>query len=134
MEDCTLSKKTNWRIKITNMETNIKIGIHEQEKTPQRIVLDASIDCQYDGFPQNIVECFNYDIIYRLVTQDWPKRSHIDLIETCIIEFMTYVFSSDPKAQNVTVSIMKPDIFSNTEAVGVEAAWSRNDYEQYITK
>ena len=120
-----------WRINIKNMQTKIRVGICDHEKLQaQNILINAVIDSEYSAQPESIEECFNYDSIYQLVVVEWPQKTHIDLLETWAFELLSYIFNSDKKVKYAKVSITKPDIYKEAESVGVEAEWTREDFNK----
>jgi|GEM_PF-279146 len=125
-----MSSDMRWRINIKNMETHIAVGIHAHEQKPQRVVVNAVIEGMYPVKPRSIEECFSYEHVQRLVVGEWPKRPHIFLLETYIAELLQHIFSLDERIVYVKASLCKPDIFAEAEAVGVEAQWTREDFER----
>lgn len=117
-----------WRVFIRSLETSLRIGIHQHEREAQRLLVNAEIEGVYAIQPQGIGDCFNYDHLYKLVVHDWPKREHVELLETLVIDLLCHIFSVDERVERVTVSIAKPDIFAEAESVGVETVWTRGDY------
>jgi dihydroneopterin aldolase len=130
MED-SMCSDTVWRIRIADLETYIPVGIHPREKNPQRVLVDAMIECSYPAWPQTIEDCFNYEIVHQLVTIEWPKKPHTDLLETRVAELLEHIFRSDARVQRARINVTKPDIFLDAEKVGVEAEWSRADFERF---
>lgn len=127
-----MSSDMTWRINVKNMQTKIRVGICEHEKeVPQNILINAVIDCEHPAKPESINECFNYDSIHQLVVGEWQKRGHINLLETLVFELLSYIFNSDKKVKYARVSISKPDIYKEAESVGVEAQWTREDFEKF---
>lgn len=124
--------KQRWRINICNIETHIPVGIHEHEKIPQRIIVNATVECSYSCKPETIDECFNYDHVRKLVVEEWPNRPHIALLETCVNDLLAFIFKTDDRTSYAKVSVCKPDIFPETQSVGVEAEWSRVDFQKYM--
>lgn len=120
-----------WRINIRNMETTIRIGIHPHEKKPQRVLINTTVEGVYPAAPTKIGDCFNYDLIQRLVVQEWPKQPHVDLLETYVSELLMFIFRSDDRVDFARASVCKPDIFPEAQSVGVEAEWTRADFERY---
>ena len=125
-----MSSDMRWRVHVKNLETRIAIGIHDHEKTPQRIIVNAAIDVIYPARPPSIEQCFDYDHVHRLVVGEWPRRVHIPLLESCTVELLEYIFRTDDRVVFAQVSVRKPDIFSEAESMGVEAEWTRADFER----
>ncbi len=125
------SKPTHkWRVHVKNLETNMAVGIYDHEKTPQRLLINALVEGEYPALPAVIEDCFNYEHIHNLVINIWAKKSHTSLLEECVTELLAHIFRSDERVSFAKVSVEKPDIFVNAEAVGVETAWTREDFLQ----
>lgn len=130
-----MSFKMIWRVNIKNLQTKIRVGICDHErKAPQNILINAIIDYESSANPQSINECFNYDSIHQLVVEKWQEKGHTDLLETLVFDLLTYIFSSDGKVKFSRVSVSKPDIYDEAEAVGIEAEWIREDYKKFTGK
>ena len=125
-----MSFKQHWRVNVKNLETIIRIGIHANEQQPQRVFVNAMIEGVYPAKPQSIADCFNYDHIHALVVQEWPKRQHVNLLETYVAELLEFIFRSDARVDFARASVCKPDIFPQAQSVGVEAEWTRKDFER----
>src|SRR5688572_11051550 len=106
-----------WEAVISNIKTEISVGIYEHEKAPQTILVSATIRGHYPAYPKDISECTNYEMLQSL-TESWKTRDQVALLETLAMECFEEIFTKCPHAQEATVSIMKPDIFADTEAVG----------------
>lgn len=129
--ECMSSETQRWRINIRNIETFVRIGIHAQEKVqPQRVVVNATVEGIYSAIPKQIDECFNYDPVRSLVVKEWPARAHVDLLETYVTELLAFIFKSDSRVEFARASVCKPDIFPEAQSVGVEAEWTRKDFER----
>lgn len=123
--------KHRWNVHIKNMVTTIGVGIHPHEIEKQRVFVNVTVEGEYPAKPQLISDCFNYDYIYELVVNEWPKLTHKPLLENCVIELMEYIFRCDERVDFASVRVCKPDIFPQVEAVGVETNWTRADYEKF---
>ncbi len=119
-----------WRINITNLVTHVKVGIYPRERKSQRIMINGVIAGCYPVRPNSIEECISYEHVYKLAVQEWPKRPHVDLLETYLVELLEYVFTIDNRIQQARFSLCKPDVFKEAEAVGIEAEWTRADFER----
>lgn len=117
-----------WHIILEEIETTVRIGIHPQEATPQRILVNAFIIGQYALRPRNITECVNYDMIHELITHEWPKRDHVDLLEMLAVDLFEFIFTNSPQATAAHIGIYKPDIFTNAKKVGVELEITREGF------
>ena len=126
-----MSSNQRWRINVENLEARIKVGIHPHEREPQRVLVNAIIEADYARKPKTIADCYNYEHVHHLVTKEWPKRPHVELLETYVTELLEYIFRSDKRVVWVRVSLSKPDVFTEAKSVGVEAQWSLKDFERY---
>jgi dihydroneopterin aldolase len=117
-------------VKLNNVVVECRCGLHAWEKHPERpnrlsisVTLFAKLDCRrLDRFGY-----IDYDRI-RDFLKTFPSRPHTDLIETLLDEIVEKCFA-DERVDACRVSIMKLDIFNETEAAGVEvyrtrAAWA----------
>jgi dihydroneopterin aldolase len=120
-----------WRVFVKNMETTVKIGIHDHEQKPQRILVNVEVQGVYKAPPEVISDCFNYDHVHQLAVKEWPQRAHVQLLETLAIEMLKHVFTVDNRVDTARVSIAKPDIFKEAEVVGVEASWTMDDFVKH---
>ncbi len=126
------SKKMLWKVNVTHLETIIPVGIYKDEQEPQRVIVNAKVEYEQSPNPKSITDCFDYNKIHKLVTQEWKKHDHTPLLENYIFELLIYIFQCDDKVKSATVSICKPDIYKEAERVGVEATWTREDFLQFI--
>lgn len=127
-----MSSSHEWRIQITNLKTNVCVGIYDHEREPQPVVVNALITGKYPARPQTIEDCFDYSLVHRFVTVDWSKREHVGLLEILVVELLEFIFSADSRVQYAKVSVCKTDI-SAVEAIGSEAEWTRADYKRLRT-
>lgn len=126
-----MSSKHPWRVHISNMDTIIRVGIHPHEQTPQRVRISAVVEGEYPARPTGISDCFDYDHVHKLVVDTWPTQQHTDLLEMLAVELLEYIFQTDSRVQRARVTVCKPDIFAQAESVGVEAEWTRADFERF---
>jgi dihydroneopterin aldolase len=125
-----MSSDMRWRINIRELTAQLMVGIHAHERQPQRILVNITVEGHYPARPQSIKDCICYEKIYRLVTEEWTKRTHTELLESLIVELLEFVFRKDSRVAFAKVSLCKPDAFANAERVGVEAEWTREDFER----
>jgi dihydroneopterin aldolase len=125
-----MSYNQKWRINVKNLETFIPIGIHPHEKKPQRVIINAVIEGNYPLKPRSIDDCFNYEHIHRFVVKEWPLQPHVFLMETSVVTLLNYIFNIDQRVTFAKVSLCKPDILLEAQSVGVEAEWTRADFER----
>lgn len=111
--------------------TAVRIGIHAHEQeAPQRLLVNLSLEGEIPLRPATVKDCIDYDHIHAFVTQEWPSRPHVELLETLAGELVDFCFMQDSRLLRLTVSITKPDVFPNAAQVGVELTKTRNDWEE----
>jgi 7,8-dihydroneopterin aldolase/epimerase/oxygenase len=120
-----------WTIHVRDLRVALPIGIYEHELVPQNIVVNAQIEGMFPVQPQTIEDCFNYEHVHTLVVKHWPTQPHTPLLETRVVQLLAHIFAADARVTRASVSIAKPDIFPEAASVGVEAEWTRTDYERY---
>jgi dihydroneopterin aldolase len=113
-------------VKLNNVVVECRCGIHPWEKHPERpnrlsinVTMFAKLNCRR-------IEQFgyiDYDHI-RDFLKTFPGRPHTDLLETLLDEIIEKCFA-DERVDACRVSILKLDIFNETEAAGVEAYRTR---------
>lgn len=123
-----------WRVNIKNMATTILVGIHPHEQEKQRVLVNVIVEGEYPAKPRVIEDCFNYDYIHNLVVYEWPKKEHQLLLENCVVDLLEHIFRCDGRVDFASVCVCKPDIFPQVEAVGVEAQWTREDFERLVSE
>lgn len=119
-----------WELVIDEIETTCRIGIDDCEQdAPQRLLISARIWADYPAQPANIDECVNYGMLHDLVTTQWPKRPQTDLLETLAMELFEHIFQASTSISQVEVEIYKPDIFTSTRKVGIQARLTRAEFQ-----
>ncbi len=114
--------KSHQKIVLRGLKTDINVGLHPWEmhrERPTRVVVDVEIFSQCEQLGDSMETIIDYDPIRALVTQDWPTRPHTPLLETWVEELVAFCFSI-PEVDACRVSIVKPHIFTEADAVGVE--------------
>lgn len=129
----SMSSSQRFRVIISDLATQAAIGIHPLERTPQRILVNAVIEGMYPSRPQTVADCFNYEFVHRIVTEEWPELPHTDLLETRVFELLKAIFTVDMRVDFARVSVGKPDIFANAKCVSVEAEWTRADFTGIVS-
>lgn len=110
------------RLFLRDIERTVSIGIHDFElATPQRILIDvdlfvplAASSPQHDA----IAEVVDYDFVRECIDQVLA-RGHINLQETLCDEIVRLLLAH-PQVVTVRVATRKPDVYPDTQAVGVE--------------
>jgi dihydroneopterin aldolase len=112
------------RVILRDISVEMRIGIHPWERhaeRPSRLVVNVEMFVP-GKTPKNFI---NYDRIHD-VFRSWPGRDHVDLLETLVEEVVGACFAIAEVAA-CRVSIVKPDIFNDTAAVGIEVYRRRGE-------
>jgi len=110
------------RVVLRDVEVEARVGLHPWESHPERphrlLVTIEMFAHALSGMPETNDTIINYDLIHAAL-KAWPERPHTPLLETLLEELVALCFEQSRVAA-CRVSIMKPDIFNDTAAVGVE--------------
>lgn len=103
-------------------EVWVQIGVHAFEKTaPQRMWIDVELYVPYAGSTprrDHIEEVVDYDFVREVVARRL-QQGHIELQET-LCDDLAGSLLAHPGVRAVRLSTCKPDVYPDTEAVGVE--------------
>jgi dihydroneopterin aldolase len=101
---------------LRDVQTEAHVGLHPWEQHPERPTrLLVSVDMFATGIPEGFID---YDPI-RAALKTWPGRPHTPLLETLADELIALCFAN-PCVEACRVSVLKPDIFNEAAAAGVE--------------
>src|ERR1700729_3762180 len=109
------------RMIIKDFATYTRVGVHRWERQePQQVIINVELFADDPRCPpQNgLGSIVDYDYIHDALTT-WPQRPHTDLLETLIEELVALCFR-DARVRACRVSVVKPDIFPEAKAAGVE--------------
>jgi dihydroneopterin aldolase len=112
------------RVVLRDVCVEARVGLHPWERhaeRPSRLIVNAemfALGRPGKGF-------IDYDKIHD-VFKTWPGRDHVDLLETLVEEVVAMCFAI-PAVAACRVSIVKPDIFNDTAAVGIEVYRRRGE-------
>lgn len=115
--------RSHVRVVLRDMAVQASVGLHPWERHPERparLIVNVEIFAYADGpvDGRGAAGIMDYDPI-RSAIAGWPGRPHVDLLETLVEELVTICFGI-AAVQACRVSVMKPDIFNDVAAVGVE--------------
>jgi dihydroneopterin aldolase len=104
------------RVVLRDVQTEAHVGLHPWERHPERptrLVVNVEMFARHEKG-----DFIDYDPI-RAFLRSWPTRPHTDLLETLVDEVVALGFAN-PRVRVCRVSVMKPDIFNEAGAAGVE--------------
>ena len=108
---------------LRDVTTEAHVGLHPWEQHPERptrLIVNVEMFAPVDGSlaDASIDTVLDYDPI-RNALKAWPSRPHTLLLETLIDELVELCFGN-PQVAACRVSVVKPDIFNEAGAAGVE--------------
>ena len=110
------------RVVLRDVHTEAHVGLHPWERhaeRPTRLVVNVEMFAHDDGAePDTPATIIDYDAV-RAALKRWPGRPHTDLLETLLEELVELCFGN-PRVEACRVSIVKPDVFNEVAAAGVE--------------
>ena len=110
------------RVMLRDLVTEAQVGLHPWERhreRPTRLVVNIEMFAALHGpAAEAAQDLIDYDPI-RDELKAWPSRPHTDLLETLVDELVGLCFRH-PAVLACRVSVMKPDIFNEAAAAGVE--------------
>lgn len=108
--------------RLQRIEVEVHVGLHPWElhpERPTRLWVDVALYMlDPPRRPTGLYEVIDYDRVRNHV-RGWAGRPHTPLLETLAAELIEFSFE-DERVDAVRVSLLKPDIFSETLAAGVE--------------
>jgi dihydroneopterin aldolase len=108
---------------LRDVAVQVSVGLHPWERHPERpsrLIVNVDMFAHTAGPVDGAGSAgiIDYDRV-RSAIAAWPGRPHVDLLETLVEELVAVCFSI-AAVQACRVSVVKPDIFNEAAAVGVE--------------
>jgi dihydroneopterin aldolase len=108
---------------LRDVVTEARVGLHPWEQHPERptrLVVNVDMFAPLLGTlsAESRASILDYDPI-RSAIKEWPTRPHTPLLETLLQELIDLCFRNQ-RVGACRISIMKPDIFNEAAAAGVE--------------
>jgi dihydroneopterin aldolase len=124
--------RSHLRVVLRDVLTEARVGLHPWEQHPERptrLIVNVEM---FAPLPQGLrgesaSGIVDYDHI-RDALKAWPSRPHTPLLETLLDELVGLCFHN-PRVAACRVSVLKPDIFNEMDAAGVEAYVLRADHQ-----
>ena len=108
-------------ILIDRLEIEVIIGTEEFEREhPQRVIISAEIRLysQSAGYSDNLADTLNYDEIIKGIEQ-LTRQGSFQLLEALAERIAEFILKYD-RVADVTLTVLKPDIYSHVNAVGLK--------------
>jgi dihydroneopterin aldolase len=109
---------------LRNCKIDLSVGIHPHEQQhPQPVVINIELQAELPhafADPRNadISRTVDYEAIRNFICHDLPRQGHIFLLESVADMILTFCLR-DQRVREAAVTIAKPQIFAETEAVGI---------------
>lgn len=106
---------------LKDVETEAHVGLHPWERhkeRPTRLLVSVEMTARRTGRADRGEGILDYDPI-REELRVWRDRGHTDLLETLAEDLLDVCFRN-PRVETAAVTILKPDIFNEAAAAGVE--------------
>ena len=118
-------EKTGFR----NLCIEMSLGAMDWEKAPnakQRVLVSVeTFRNPSSSAPGSLDDVMNYDRIHRYVVDNWPRRPHVELLETLADELVRVCFEDD-RIQACRIHLAKPDVYADTDSAFVEVFRARH--------
>jgi dihydroneopterin aldolase len=115
--------RSHIRVVLRDVEVQASVGLHAWERHPERptrlvvnVEMFAATEGPVDG--GGTAGIIDYDVV-RSAIAAWRGRPHVELLET-LVEELVAVCLGLRAVQACRVSVVKPDIFNDAAAAGVE--------------
>jgi dihydroneopterin aldolase len=107
-----------------------RCGLHPWERHPERpnrLKITVEMFATLPPGPIGAASFVDYDPV-RDFLKTFPSLPHTDLLETIVNEIVAKCFEND-RVEACRVSVLKPDIFAEAAAAGIEAFRTRASWE-----
>jgi 7,8-dihydroneopterin aldolase/epimerase/oxygenase len=107
-----------------------RCGMHPWERhaeRPNRLKITVEMFAGLPPGPMGAGAFIDYDPV-RDFLKTFPSLPHTDLLETIVDEIVAKCFEND-RVEACRVSVLKPDIFNEADAAGIEVYRTRASWE-----
>ena len=111
------------RATLRNVAVDVQVGLHPWEQHPERptrliVNVDMYAPLGRRGVATTRENMLDYDPV-RSAILAWRGRPHVPFLEDLVEELITVCFAN-PLVEACRVSVVKPDIFNEADAAGIE--------------
>ena len=117
------------RVALVNAIIERRCGVHPWERhaeRPNRLKITVEMYAGLQPGPIGPSAVINYDCI-RDFLKTFPTLPHTDLLETIVDEIVAKCFEIE-RVEACRIAVLKPDIFSEVEAAGIEVFRTREGW------
>jgi dihydroneopterin aldolase len=107
---------------LRDVRVAVRVGVHAEERAaPQLLIVDVELYRRQDRFVgTSLADCLDYDRIYAHLTQEWPKRPHVELLENLAEGLLAFCLT-DSRIEACRVVIRKPEVYPGTATPEISA-------------
>ncbi len=117
MDDIWDRHRSYVRVVLRDVQAEAQVGLHPWERHPERPTR-LVVNVEMFSLAEAGRAFIDYDPV-REAIRAWPSRPHADLLETLAEELVAVCFAN-AAVQACRVSVLKPDVFNEVGAAGVE--------------
>jgi 7,8-dihydroneopterin aldolase/epimerase/oxygenase len=117
------------RVALMNATVERRCGLHPWERhaeRPNRLKITVEMFAQLQPGRLKSGAFINYDLV-RDFLKTFPSLPHTDLLETIVDEIAAKCFEIE-SVEACRIAVLKPDIFSEMEAAGIEVFRTRKSW------
>jgi 7,8-dihydroneopterin aldolase/epimerase/oxygenase len=100
---------------LRDVRVQVRVGVHRHEhEGPQLLSVDVELYRRQDRFTgTSLADCLDYDRLYFHLTERWPEREHVPLLER-LADDLAELCLEDRRVEACRVIVRKPDIYPGT--------------------
>jgi 7,8-dihydroneopterin aldolase/epimerase/oxygenase len=115
------------RVVLENAVVERRCGLHPWERHPERpnrLRITVEMFAELQPGPMKSSAFIDYDPVRNFI-KTFPSLPHTDLLETIVDEIAAKCFENG-NVEACRIAVLKPDIFNETEAAGIEVFRTRD--------
>lgn len=111
-------------VTLRDVALEVRLGLYDAERlAPQPVLVDVELyrrrELPAAGEERRFEDCLDYDRVYRYLTDEWPRRPHVELLERLAEDLVAFCLA-DERVEACRVAIRKPGIYAGRGTPGVE--------------
>lgn len=112
---------------LRDVRVAVRVGVYAREHdAPQLLGVDVELYRRRREFTGSaLADCLDYDRVYHHLTQVWPAREHVELLER-LAEELIRVCLDDARVEACRVVIRKLEVYPGT-AMPEISVWRRRE-------
>lgn len=100
------------RVALEKMVVELEVGVFPHEHgVRQPVEVEVEMLRQHGGYKGGGLDaCLNYDRVFTYVTETWPSRPHVELLEELADDLLNFCLA-DPRIDTCKVRLRKPAVY-----------------------